>query len=146
MTRSPKKRIRSKRVLPFALARVRRDACRLEAIALLLLYVGGIVVVPGVHKATIRGSCSSHAPQASVVTDNAPVEVAVAFPTAEVPDHDPLTCPICQLAATPQIAGNSILPLTAWHITVSGVPVTVRACQKRLQSDPYRARGPPLPS
>jgi hypothetical protein len=146
MTTSPKKRLRSKRVLPFALARVRRDACRLEAIALLLLYVGGIVVVPGVHKATIRGSCFSHAPQASVVTDNAPVEVAVTPPAGESPDHDPLTCPICQLAAAPQIAGNSTPPLTAWHVIVTTVPVTARAYHERLQSDPHRARGPPSPS
>ena len=146
MTRSPKKRIRSERVLPFALARVKSDACRLESFALLLLYVGGIVVMPGIHTATVHRSCTSHTPQASVASDNAPLKMAVASPTGEAPDHDPLTCPICQLAATPQITGNSILPLTAWHVTVSSVPVTVRAYQERLQSDPYRARGPPLSS
>ncbi len=146
MTTRPQKQMRSPWGAPFAWARVRRDACRLEAFALFLLYVGGIIVVPGVHKAAIRGSCSSRTPHASAVTDNAPGGAAVAPPAGEAPDHDPLTCPICQLAAAPQIAGNSLLPLSARPVAVTRVPVTARADQERLQSDPHRARGPPLPS
>ena len=129
----------------FTLARVRSDGCRLEALALLLLYVAGIVVVPAVHKATVCHSAAICPTQFQALTDDARTTPAVVPAAGETPDHDPLTCPICQLAATPQVVWDAPPSLSVRHVAASGVPVTACAYQERLRFDPHRPRGPPCP-
>ncbi len=133
-----------RRRLPFVLPRGMGGASGIEALALVLLYVGGIILVPAAHKATVSCGCSEQALQAYTLARNARAEVVVAPSTDQAQHHDPLTCPICQLASTSQIVGHSLMPLASWHVVVANVCVTERVYRWSVQANAHRPRGPPV--
>jgi hypothetical protein len=117
---------------------------RIQAVFLILLYAAGIVVFPGAHKATVHCNCSSEVAQSSVSTCSGFEKNSVVLAGNVLPHHDPATCPICQLASAPQIAGQSQIIFTSWLIPAGTVSDAERLHPEQFDYDAYLARGPPL--
>lgn len=131
-------------MLTFAFARVRRGASGIETIALILLYVGGFIVSPVIHKAAVCCECSHEMSQATRPTRNGPTEIVAEPSDVHQCNHNPLTCSICQLASVTQIVGHSHVPPASQHVVVADVRATSCLYEGLLGIDAHRARGPPL--
>lgn len=119
---------------------------RLQALAFVLLYIGGIVVIPSAHKAAVCLDSARKASHGYTATCNTFTEVASVSSCGQAQHHNPSTCPICQLVSTPQIVGEGTMQLASWRVVLANVCVAADVYGEPVRADSHRARGPPLTS